>query len=94
MIDGVLPSEDYRSHLQRWCEALLEDEDRYYDLLDAKRERLERDEALIERRKEEELERMHPEFWDPQSPFHRLRREVVDKVCPERAPGRIAIHRN
>jgi putative two-component system hydrogenase maturation factor HypX/HoxX len=94
MIDGVLPSDGYRSHLQRWCETLLEDEDRYYDLLDAKRERLERDEALIERRKEEELERMHPEFWDPQSPFHRLRREFVYKVCPERAPGRIAIHRN
>jgi putative two-component system hydrogenase maturation factor HypX/HoxX len=89
MVDEVLSAESYDEALQAWCEALIDDEDRYYDLLDAKRDRLERDEALIERRKEEELERMHPEFWDPQSDFHRLRREFVYKICPARAPERL-----
>jgi len=92
MVDELLPAEGYDAALREWCEALIDDEDRYYDLLDAKRDRLERDEALIERRKEEELERMYPEFWDPESEFHRLRREFVYKLCPPRAPERIARH--
>jgi len=90
MIDEVFETENYTETLRVWCEALLEDEERYYDLLDAKRDRLEKDRALIEKCKEEELARMYPEFWDPSSDFHRLRREFVYKVCPARAPERIA----
>jgi putative two-component system hydrogenase maturation factor HypX/HoxX len=93
MIDAVLPVETYEAALRAWCAALLEDEDRYYDLLDAKRDRLDADSALIERCKEEELARMHPEFWDPGSEFHRLRRDFVYKTCPVCAPERIARHR-
>jgi putative two-component system hydrogenase maturation factor HypX/HoxX len=93
MIDAVLPAENYDAALQAWCRAIVEDEERYYDLLDAKRDRLEVDEMLIEQCKEEELARMHPEFWDPESDFHRLRHEFVYKICPTRAPKRLAIHR-
>jgi len=93
MIDAVFPSGGYDEALSRWCEALVEDEDRYYDLLDAKRDLLERDAERIERCKEAELERMYPEFWDESSDFHRLRHDFVYKVCPLKAPRRIARHR-
>ena len=93
MVDAVLPSGGYAEALEAWCEALANDEDRYYELLDAKRDRLEEDEALIDACKEAELKRMHPEFWAPDSDFHRLRHDFVYKVCPARAPERIARHR-
>ncbi len=93
MIDVVLPSEGYFEALHHWCEALIANEDRYYDLLDEKRDRLETDAESIERRKEEELKRMHSEFWDKNSDFHQLRRDFVYKVCPSNAPERIARHR-
>ncbi|WP_353661399.1 hydrogenase maturation protein [Hydrogenimonas sp. SS33] len=93
MIDALFEAERYEESLKKWCRELLEDEDRYYDLLDAKRERLERDRERIDACKEAELKRMHPEFWDPKSDFHRLRHDFVYKVCPARAPERIARHR-
>ncbi|ADV45362.1 hydrogenase maturation protein [Nitratifractor salsuginis] len=93
MIDALLEAEGYDEALKIWCRELLADEDRYYDLLDEKRERLERDREHIDACKEAELKRMHPEFWDPESDFHRLRHDFVYKVCPTRAPDRIARHR-
>jgi putative two-component system hydrogenase maturation factor HypX/HoxX len=89
----VFPAEGYDEALRRYCQALAADEEAYYDLLDAKRDRLEEEGEMMERCKEEELARMYPEFWNEQSDFHRLRREFVYKVCPARAPERIARHR-
>ena len=73
--------------------ALALGEDRYYDLLDAKRDRLEADEERIEELLQKELQRMYPQFWDENSPFHRLRHDFVHKICPTRTPKRLAIHR-
>jgi putative two-component system hydrogenase maturation factor HypX/HoxX len=89
MIDEVLPVEDYMRHLYTYCEALLSDEERYYELLDEKRERLKRDAEKIVECRERELSRMHPQFWDPDSDFHRLRHEFVYKICHTKAPERL-----
>ncbi len=73
--------------------SLAEDEDRFYDLLDAKRDRLQEEEELINMCVEKELERMYPEFWEEDSLFHKLRRDFVYKICPLKTPKRLAIHR-
>ncbi|BDY12486.1 enoyl-CoA hydratase-related protein [Hydrogenimonas cancrithermarum] len=89
MVDELFPDAGYDERLQRFCKALIEEEDRYYDLLDAKRDRLEAEEDVIDACKEAELERMYPEFWESDSPFHMLRREFVYKLCPRRTPERL-----
>jgi len=72
---------------------LAKDEDRFYEILDNKRDRLERDEELINRCVEKELEKMYPQIWDEKSLFHKLRHDFVYKVCPISTPKRLAIHR-
>ena len=94
IVDAVLEIKNYDDALKEWCRVLLEDEERYYDTLEAKQERLERDSSYIENCKEAELKRMYPEFWDENSDFHRLRHNFVYKVCPLYAPTRIAKHRD
>ncbi len=88
MIDHVLPAEEYDEALKAYCRALLSDEDRYYDRLDVKADRIDSGKAALEAAKREELEIMHPQFWDPKSPFHTLRREFVYKQCPAKTPER------
>ena len=90
MVDSVY--EDF-AHVERFVEMLVEDDDRYYEILDSKRERLERDEALIQELLEKELERMYLQFWDPKSSFHALRHDFVYKLCPLATPLRLAKHR-
>jgi len=81
--------EDFDEELHRFAEALVSDEEAWYDLLEAKRERLEEDEARIADLHKRELERMHPEFWDDSSLFHQLRRAFVYKACPTTTPERL-----
>ncbi|MRJ03325.1 MAG: hydrogenase [Epsilonproteobacteria bacterium] len=90
MVDHLF---DRVEEVESFALQLAQDEERYYDLLDAKRERLSRDWELIEELERKELERIYPQFWDPESPFHRLRREFVYKICPRETPRRLAIHR-
>ncbi len=82
------------SEVESFALELAIDEDRFYKILDEKRDRLERDEELINRCVEKELEKMYPEFWDEKSLFHKLRHDFVYKVCPLQTPKRLAIHRN
>ncbi len=91
MIDKVLPeySEHFEKELHHFCHALCEDEDSWYEQLDAKRDRLEEDATLIEQLHQQELNRMHPEFWDSQSSFHQLRHDFVYKQCPTQTPQRL-----
>jgi len=89
MIDKVFPSDDYGKKLKEFCEELLSDEDEYYDFLDEKSDRLEKDEKLIHNCKENELKKMHPEFWDSTSEFHKLRADFVYKVCPIKTSERL-----
>ncbi len=90
MVDMLF--EDFEE-IERFAVELVADEDRYYDLLDAKRERLELEAELMEERVSLELKRMYPQFWDPDSAFHGLRHDFVYKVCPAQTPSRLAIHR-
>jgi putative two-component system hydrogenase maturation factor HypX/HoxX len=83
MVDEVFGESDYYEMLHKFC---LEkyDEDFIWD----KQEFLEENEAMIEAHKEEELRIMHPEFWEKDSLFHKLRREFVYKICPTKTPER------
>lgn len=89
LIDKILLSDKYEKHLKEFCEELLSDEDEYYDFLDEKSDRLEKNEKLIHDLKELELKKMHPEFWDETSEFHKLRADFVYKVCPIKTPERL-----
>ena len=91
LVDEVL-CEDwaaFKKELDTFAQGLVADEDTWYDLRDAKRERLEKDEGLIRSLHKAELERMHPEFWDASSSFHTLRRAFVYKQCPASTPERL-----
>ena len=79
----------FDEELHQFAEALVSDEDAWYDLLVAKRECLEEDEARIAHLHKRELERMHPEFWEDSSLFHQLRRDFVYKTCPTTTPERL-----
>jgi len=37
---------------------------------------------------------MHPEFWEKDSIFHKLRREFVYKICPIKTPKRLKVKLN
>ncbi len=91
LIDAVFPEEMgvFHQELDAFAQGLVADDDKWYDLLDAKRERLERDEALIASRHKEELDTMYPEFWEKRSAFHELRRAFVYKQCPQETPERL-----
>ncbi len=89
LIDKILLSDKYEKHLKEFCEELLSNEDEYYDFLDEKSDRLEKDEKLIYDSKNSELKKMHPEFWDETSEFHKLRADFVYKVCPIKTPERL-----
>ena len=90
MVDRVVNS---FAEVEAFARELIEDEDHYFDLIDQKRDRLERDAELIEACVERELEVMYPQFWDEKSEFHTLRRAFVYKTCPTKTPARLAIHR-
>ncbi len=82
--------EDFKE-VENFALRLAEDEERYYEILDLKRERLQRERKLINSCLEKELEVMYPEFWDKNSPFHKLRHDFVYKVCPVKTPLRLAV---
>ena len=87
MLDAVLPNDTYESALEAFCESI--DEDQYYALLDKKSDILEKERSFIHTCKENELQVMHPEFWDESSAFHGLRREFIYKICPTQTPQRL-----
>ncbi len=93
MVDAVLSSADYTKALKEWCQNLIGDEERFFDLLELKCERIESDFEMMERLKEEELKNIYEQIWNPQSEFQRLRHDFVYKICSLRAPERIALHR-
>ncbi len=89
LIDATFQREGYKKSLKAYVEALFEDEDALDDFLWEKEERIEEFKEEAEACKREELRVMHPEFWDEDSPFHRLRYEFVYKVCPTKTPKRL-----
>jgi len=91
LVDTVLSEDDetYLDELHRYCASLCEDEDRYYELLDAKRQKIHHTSFAeeIQRHREYELEQMYPSFYDPASDFNRLRKDFVYKLCPIQTPN-------
>jgi len=79
----------FLEELQDFTHSLIADEDNWYELLDAKRERLEADSLSIASKHKEELRTMYPEFWNEASSFHELRKEFVYKKCPITTPTRL-----
>jgi len=75
MIDEVFSYENYYEELHQFALSTIDD-----DFLWNKQEFLEANRAKIEALKERELQIMHPEFWDKESAFHKLRQEFVYKV--------------
>ncbi len=88
LVDEVIEG-DYMQSLKHFCKKLIEDEDRYQDFLWEKEDFLIENESFIEQCKENELKVMHPEFWDEDSSFHKLRHDFVYKVCPLETPKRL-----
>lgn len=48
---------------------------------------------LLELHRQTELEQMHRNFWEPDEPYHELRRAFVHKQKPNRTPDHLALHR-
>lgn len=94
MIDEVFSSKDYFEELNEFCQNLVEDEDRYDDFLYDKEDYIEQNADAMSRCKENELEIMHPEFWNEDSSFHKLRYDFVYKVCSMRTPSRLKYKEN
>ena len=91
LIDRVFSEEtkSFHDELEIFVQGLIEDEDRWYELLDAKRERLQRDKEVILSSHKEELDTMYEQFWNEKSVFHSLRRDFVYKKCPLQTPQRL-----
>lgn len=89
MIDEVFSSPSYMEDLEKFSNALLDDEDKYDELIDSKKDRLYDDEELMESCKEKELSIMYDEFWLSSSSFHTLRKNFVNKTKPTNTPKRL-----
>jgi putative two-component system hydrogenase maturation factor HypX/HoxX len=83
MVDEVYCEEEYYEKLHQFCKNSYND-----DFIWDKQEFLEENRDKIEALKEKELSIMHPEFWDEESLFHKLRIEFVYKICPTITPKR------
>ena len=84
MVDHLLPAQGYKEALHQWVHPLYSEE-RLWDKQDA----IEAERPEMEAAREAEIRVMHPEFWDPQSPFHRLRQAFVYQTCPTHTPERL-----
>ncbi len=96
LIDIVFNEEEsiYKEELENFCEYHATKDD-YYDFLDAKQEKRQKDERIkpLESYRNEELEHMYKSFYEKDSLFNQLRCEFVYKIKPTQTPKRLAIHR-
>lgn len=92
LIDEVYERENYFQDLKEYAKTFLEDEDSYDDFIYEKQDYLDENKEYIDSCKENELKVMHPQFWDEQSEFHKLRHEFVYKTCPIKTPERFNNH--
>jgi putative two-component system hydrogenase maturation factor HypX/HoxX len=84
MVDEVYSHENYYEELHNFSKNVYND-----DFIWDKQEYLQEHRAKIEALKERELAIMHPEFWETNSSFHKLREEFVYKICPRETPKRL-----
>lgn len=79
MLDEVYEAKEYQEKLETFCERLIENEEVYEAFIEKKKDFLFDNEHCIEDKKEQELQRMYLEFWEPNSSFHKLRSEFIHK---------------
>lgn len=84
MLDEVFQTKNYYEELHNFASRLYS-EDYIWD----KQDRVEEERKLMDRCKRDELNKMHPEFWQTSSSFHTLRHEFVYKHCPVETPQRL-----
>lgn len=89
LVDEVFEEENYFDRLRVYAKSLVEDEDNYVDFIYDKQDYLEANKVYINACKENELKIMHPEFWEENSLFHKLRYDFVHKVSPASTPKRL-----
>ena len=87
MVDMVFEYDNYLNQLKEYAKNIFDD-----DLIWDKQDYLEENRDFIESFKEREIEIMYSEFWDEDSPFHKLRREFVYKICPIKTPTRLKVY--
>jgi len=85
LVDEIIDSKEV---LEEFAKSKIE-EDFFDDFIWDKEEFLEENIEKIKQYKEQELKVMYNEFWDEDSPFHKLRRDFVYKVCPTVTPKRL-----
>ncbi|MCF6341162.1 MAG: enoyl-CoA hydratase-related protein, partial [Sulfurimonas sp.] len=86
LVDVIYQLQSYKDDLKNFCKNLLIDENKFDDFIWDKEEYLEEHKEFIEKCKEMEIDVMHPEFWQEESEFHKLRYEFVYKICPTQTP--------
>lgn len=84
MIDELFQAKNYYEELHNYASSLYS-EDYIWD----KQDRIEEERKKMELCKQEELQKMYPEFWSEISEFHTLRHEFVYKICPTETPKRL-----
>lgn len=91
LVDALLSENDsdFMDELHNYCVALCADDDSYYELLEAKRHKVNSTDFTqkIQRHREEELKQMQPSFYDSSSSFNRLRKDFVYKLCLIQTPS-------
>jgi len=85
LVDEII---DSKETLEEFAKSKIEEEF-FDDFIWDKEDFLEENIEKIKQYKEEELKVMYPEFWNEDSPFHKLRRDFVYKVCPTTTPKRL-----
>lgn len=89
MIDEVFDFSNYDLKLDAFTKTLYEDEEKYEELIDKKKDFLFENYEVMENCKNEELKIMYDEFWDKNSSFHKLRFNFVHKTKPLSTPKRL-----
>lgn len=89
IFDEVFEGKSYDESLEKFCINLVADEDSYENFIEEKVDSLYANEQEIESLKEKELQKMHPEFWDEKSSFHKLRNEFIYKKEHENSIKRL-----
>lgn len=84
MIDSVFECENYYEELHQFCRELYSEE----FILD-KQDNLELDRDKMQVCKQNELQKIYPEFWNEKSEFHTLRAEFIYKKCLNQTPLRL-----
>ncbi len=84
MVDRVMKQKNYYEELHSFASSIYS-EDYIWD----KQERIEEEREHMQKCKYDELNKMHPEFWEKSSSFHTLRHEFVYKLCPVETPQRL-----